>query len=45
MMHPHEHDVPEYTHMKIRSKPFPWSCPNCELFESKCWAECRAAAD
>jgi hypothetical protein len=29
-------------YQKIRTKPFPWrECPNCDLFDLKCWKECR----
>ncbi|KAJ8602290.1 hypothetical protein CTAYLR_007863 [Chrysophaeum taylorii] len=41
--HPHEHEKIEYSHMKIRNKPYPWKCPDCNLLDTKCWAECKAA--
>ena len=34
-----EGELPEY--MKIRSKEFPWECSDCDLFDGKCWKECR----
>jgi len=44
MKHPHEdHEKIPYSHMKIRNKPYPWSCPDCNLFNLKCWRECREA--
>lgn len=24
------------------NKPYPWKCPDCNLLDSKCWAECKA---
>jgi cytochrome c oxidase subunit 6a len=41
--HPHRPDgeLPEY--MKIRNKSFPWECEDCDLFDLKCWRQCRAA--
>jgi cytochrome c oxidase subunit 6a len=41
-VHPHRHEgeLPEY--MKTRSKEFPWECGDCDLFDGKCWAKCRA---
>ena len=38
--HPHEGPQPEYMH--IRNKSFPWECEDCELFNLKCWKQCRA---
>ena len=39
--HDHAHGpVPEY--MKIRTKPFPWECDDCALFDQKCWDACKA---
>ena len=43
-MHPHEHEDIAYSHMKIRAKPYPWDCPDCNLFESQCFRDCKAAA-
>jgi cytochrome c oxidase subunit 6a len=41
--HPHRHEgaLPEY--MVVRKKEFPWECDECDLFDGKCWAKCRAA--
>ena len=44
MMHPHAHEDVAYSHMKIRAKPYPWDCPDCNLFESQCFRDCKAAA-
>eukprot|EP00635_Sarcinochrysidales_sp_CCMP3193_P002573 CAMPEP_0118919706 /NCGR_PEP_ID=MMETSP1166-20130328/18695_1 /TAXON_ID=1104430 /ORGANISM="Chrysoreinhardia sp, Strain CCMP3193" /LENGTH=112 /DNA_ID=CAMNT_0006860235 /DNA_START=30 /DNA_END=368 /DNA_ORIENTATION=+ len=41
--HPHEVHKPEMSHLKIRSKEYPWRCPDCNLFDLKCWRECKAA--
>lgn len=38
--HRKEGVLPEY--MGIRKKEFPWECENCDLFDSACWAKCRA---
>mmetsp|Transcript_12197 Transcript_12197/g.15217 ORF Transcript_12197/g.15217 Transcript_12197/m.15217 type:complete len:144 (+) Transcript_12197:59-490(+) len=35
-----EGELPDY--MRIRTKAFPWECEDCELFNGKCWAKCRA---
>ena len=32
-------DLP--THVRIRTKPYPWSCPDCNLFHAPCWKKCR----
>ena len=45
LMHPHEDHTPEYSHLKIRAKPYPWACPDCNLFESACWRACKDAAN
>mmetsp|Transcript_11850 Transcript_11850/g.10731 ORF Transcript_11850/g.10731 Transcript_11850/m.10731 type:complete len:108 (+) Transcript_11850:46-369(+) len=26
------------------NKPYPWECPECNLFDSKCWSNCKAKA-
>ena len=44
MMHPHAHEDIAYSHMKIRAKPYPWDCPDCNLFEAQCFRDCKAAA-
>mmetsp|Transcript_142 Transcript_142/g.374 ORF Transcript_142/g.374 Transcript_142/m.374 type:complete len:107 (-) Transcript_142:44-364(-) len=44
LMHPHPHEVPAYSHLKIRSKPYPWDCPDCNLFEPACWKACKENA-
>jgi cytochrome c oxidase subunit 6a len=40
--HPHRHEgaLPDY--MQVRTKEFPWECGECDLFDAKCWAKCRA---
>lgn len=36
--HEHLHGTPkEVPYMHIRSKPFPWRCSDCELFNGACW--------
>lgn len=40
--HEHRKPGPEPDYMKIRTKPFPWECEDCELFNRECWAKCRA---
>ena len=45
MAHPHHTETPEYSHLKIRSKPYPWSCTDCNLFEPACWRACKEAAN
>lgn len=40
--HPHKKDI-EVDYMKIRNKPFPWECEDCDLFDLDCWKACRAA--
>jgi hypothetical protein len=32
--------LPSY--MKIRTKPYPWACPDCNLFDGHCWDKCKA---
>mmetsp|Transcript_34301 Transcript_34301/g.80463 ORF Transcript_34301/g.80463 Transcript_34301/m.80463 type:complete len:106 (-) Transcript_34301:207-524(-) len=42
----HEHfdfEKNKFHYMHVRNKQFPWSCSDCNLFDSKCWAEARAA--
>ena len=40
--HDHRPDgaLPEY--MKIRHKPYPWTCSDCDLFDMQCWKQCKA---
>ena len=41
----HEHagrtDLP---YLKIRNRPYPWACPDCNLFDLECWKECKGGA-
>mmetsp|Transcript_6472 Transcript_6472/g.8772 ORF Transcript_6472/g.8772 Transcript_6472/m.8772 type:complete len:123 (+) Transcript_6472:86-454(+) len=37
----HEDETPPPPYMKIRSKPYPWQCTDCDFFDSKCHAECK----
>ena len=41
----HDHVEPRrgLPYQKIRNKPFPWSCSDCDLFDLKCWDACKAA--
>eukprot|EP00600_Ochromonadales_sp_CCMP1393_P002371 CAMPEP_0174984774 /NCGR_PEP_ID=MMETSP0004_2-20121128/17931_1 /TAXON_ID=420556 /ORGANISM="Ochromonas sp., Strain CCMP1393" /LENGTH=84 /DNA_ID=CAMNT_0016237265 /DNA_START=71 /DNA_END=325 /DNA_ORIENTATION=- len=39
--HSHDHIRTGLPYQKIRSKPYPWSCPDCNLFDLECWKECR----
>jgi len=47
MSHGHHEplDTSGVSYMKIRNKPFPWSCPDCGLFDNQsgCWDRCKAA--
>ena len=41
----HDHqDKTDLPYLKIRNKPFPWGCSNCDLFDYDCWRECRGGA-
>lgn len=40
--HDHRKPGPEPDYMRIRNKPFPWECEDCELFNRDCWKQCRA---
>uniref|UniRef100_A0A6U3QIP8 Cytochrome c oxidase subunit n=2 Tax=Ditylum brightwellii TaxID=49249 RepID=A0A6U3QIP8_9STRA len=40
--HDHRKPGPEPDYMQIRTKPFPWECENCALFDLGCWKQCRA---
>ncbi|CAM9429509.1 unnamed protein product [Discosporangium mesarthrocarpum] len=31
------------THMKIRNKPYPWMCSDCNFLDMKCFEECKAS--
>jgi hypothetical protein len=39
--HGHHHSDVTYSYQKIRSKAFPWSCPDCALFDQDCWNACK----
>jgi hypothetical protein len=41
--HDHEHPHNGLPYQHIRSKPYPWICSDCNLFDGACWDECRAA--
>eukprot|EP00761_Pharyngomonas_kirbyi_P003222 gb/GECH01003226.1/.p1 GENE.gb/GECH01003226.1/~~gb/GECH01003226.1/.p1 ORF type:complete len:168 (+),score=21.22 gb/GECH01003226.1/:1-504(+) len=32
-----------YTYMKIRNKPYPWECSDCNLLDISCQRACKAA--
>ena len=38
---PNPDEAPSY--MRIRTKPFPWDCPDCGLFEGPCHKKCQEA--
>jgi hypothetical protein len=41
-VHDHEHaEKTDMGYMKIRNKPYPWRCPDCNLFDYTCWNECE----
>ena len=43
--HAHHDDVETgYAYMKIRAKPYPWECSDCNIFSMDCWKECRGEA-
>ncbi|GAB5031316.1 cytochrome c oxidase subunit via [Nannochloropsis oceanica] len=35
-------DKPLPDYMQIRSKPFPWECSSCSLFDTDCFKKCKA---
>jgi len=40
----HEHEeepIRGLPYQKIRTKPYPWSCSDCNLFDIPCWDECK----
>ena len=37
----HDHARSGLPYQKIRSKPYPWACSDCALFDGDCWKECR----
>lgn len=39
--HDHEHERHGLPYQKIRAKPYPWKCGDCNLFDNKCWKECK----
>jgi len=39
-----EHEANAYPFRKMRTKAFPWDCPDCGLFESECWKACKSGA-
>lgn len=43
VFHSHEHVRTGLPYQKMRTKPFPWSCPDCDMFDLNCFAECKAA--
>ena len=44
IFHSHDHPRTDLPFMKIRNKPYPWSCPDCNLFDYACWNECKGGA-
>jgi hypothetical protein len=42
--HDHHETKKPYVYQTIRTKEFPWEeCSACDLFDSDCFAKCRAA--
>eukprot|EP00612_Vaucheria_litorea_P000307 CAMPEP_0171451676 /NCGR_PEP_ID=MMETSP0945-20130129/85_1 /TAXON_ID=109269 /ORGANISM="Vaucheria litorea, Strain CCMP2940" /LENGTH=72 /DNA_ID=CAMNT_0011976183 /DNA_START=197 /DNA_END=415 /DNA_ORIENTATION=+ len=41
--HHDEGEPVKYDYQGFRKKAFPWSCPQCPLFDKECWKECRAS--
>ena len=39
--HSHDHPREGLSYMKFNNKPYPWSCPTCNLFDNECWAKCK----
>ena len=39
--HEHGHHENPRAFKKIRSKPYPWKCPDCNLFDSECFKKCK----
>jgi hypothetical protein len=37
----HEHGRTDMPYMKLRNKPYPWSCSDCNIFDGDCWAACK----
>jgi NAD-dependent dihydropyrimidine dehydrogenase PreA subunit len=42
-MHEHVHPRHDLPYQHIRTKPYPWKCSDCNLFEGECWKECKAS--
>lgn len=43
--HHHEEDPPAYSHMRVRNKPYPWKCSDCNLIDPECYRRCKEAAE
>ena len=42
--HAHDdHETPEYSYLKIRTKPFPWHFSDCAFFDWECKRKAKAA--
>ena len=41
IFHDHHHARRDMPYLKLRNKPFPWSCNDCDLADLNCWAECK----
>lgn len=39
----HEDDKPKPDYMRIRTKPYPWECSDCSLFDTECFKACQEA--
>ena len=40
-VHEHAHPRRSLPYQKIRNKPFPWKCTDCDLFDLDCWDACK----
>mmetsp|Transcript_3099 Transcript_3099/g.4742 ORF Transcript_3099/g.4742 Transcript_3099/m.4742 type:complete len:115 (-) Transcript_3099:58-402(-) len=39
--HDHHHEETEFTHLHVRTKPYPWECSHCNLVDSECYLRCK----
>ncbi|KAG5191924.1 hypothetical protein JKP88DRAFT_217125 [Tribonema minus] len=41
----HDEDAPHYSHMRVRSKPYPWQCSDCNFIDPECYKKCKEGAE